>query len=118
MEGQVKRVAAASRAMVRGDLIVPGTAGATPPHLMSRPEPKYPDRARRRQAEADVLILVLVDETGHVTQTIVKQTDDTGLGFNEAARRAALLAVFNPAMRDGVAGKMWTELPFTFRLRE
>src|SRR5579864_8630765 len=106
------------RPMVRGDLIPPGAPGASPPRLLSRPEPVYPDRARRRQVESDVLLLVLVDESGHVIRTIVKRTDDPGVGFNEAARRAALRATFNPASRDGLPGKMWTELPFSFRLHQ
>jgi serine/threonine-protein kinase len=106
------------RPMARGDLIPPGAPGASPPRLLSRPEPVYPDRARRRQAESDVLLLVLVDENGHVLRTIVKQTDDPGVGFNEAARQAALRATFNPASRDGLPGKMWTELPFSFRLHQ
>ncbi|HXO43367.1 MAG TPA: TonB family protein [Thermoanaerobaculia bacterium] len=106
------------RQMVRGDLIPPGAPGASPPRLVSRPEPAYPDRARRRQVESDVLLLVLVDENGHVIRTIVKRTDDPGVGFNDAARRAALRATFNPASRDGLPGKMWTELPFSFRLHQ
>ncbi|HEY6319944.1 MAG TPA: TonB family protein [Thermoanaerobaculia bacterium] len=106
------------RPMVRGDLIPPGAPGASPPRLLSRPEPVYPDRARRREVESDVLLLVLVDESGHVIRTIVKRTDDPGVGFNEAARRAALRATFNPASRDGLPGKMWTELPFSFRLHQ
>jgi eukaryotic-like serine/threonine-protein kinase len=104
--------------MVRGDLIPPGAPGASPPRLLSRPEPEYPDRARRRQVESDVLMLVLVDENGHVIRAIVKRTDDPGVGFNEAARRAALRATFDPASRDGLPGKMWTELPFSFRLHK
>jgi TonB family protein len=106
----------ASRPMARGDLIPPGAPGATPPRLLSRPEPQYPERARRRQAEADVLLLALVDENGRVVRTIVKRTDDPGLGFNEAAKQAALRTTFDPATRDGLPGKMWTELPFSFRL--
>lgn len=107
------------RPMVRGDLIPPGAPGASPPRLVSRPEPVYPDRARRRQVESDVLLLVLVDENGHVIRTLVKRTDDSGkVGFNEAAQRAALRATFNPASRDGIPGKMWTELPFSFRLHQ
>ncbi len=108
--------AAPIRPMVRGDLIPPGAPHSTPPRLLSRPDPHYPDRARRRQVESDVLMLVLVDEGGHVVRTIIKRTDDPGLGFNEAARQAALRATFHPASRDGLPGKMWTELPFSFRL--
>jgi TonB family protein len=103
--------------MVRGDLIPPGAPHVVPPRLVSRPEPQYPDRARRRQVESDVLMLVLVDENGRVVRAIVQRTDDPGLGFNEAARQAALRASFNPASRDGLPGKMWTELPFSFRIR-
>jgi serine/threonine-protein kinase len=115
---EAARPGAPLRPMVRGDLIPPGAPGASPPRLLSRPEPVYPDRARRRQVESDVLLLVLVDENGHVIRTIVKRTDDPGVGFNEAARRAALRATFNPASRDGLPGKMWTELPFSFRLHQ
>jgi TonB family protein len=107
-----------SRPMRRGDLIPPEAPGAAPPRLVKRPEPTYPDRARRRRVEADVLMLVLVDENGRVVRAIVKRTDDHALGFNEAARQAALRATFAPATRDGLAGKMWTELPFSFRLHE
>lgn len=110
--------ASGDRPMATGDLIAPGAPGAVPPRLINRPAPKYPDRARRRQVEADVLMLVLVDESGQVVQAIVKRTDDHGLGFNEAARRAALAATFEPARRNGLPGKMWTELPFSFRLHE
>jgi TonB family protein len=107
----------AARPMVRGDVIPPGAPRSTPPRLLSRPEPQYPDRARRRQVESDVLLLVLVDENGRVVRAIVKRTDDVArLGFNEAARRAAFRTTFNPASRDGLPGKMWTELPFSFRL--
>jgi TonB family protein len=107
-----------TRSMARGDLILPGAPGTVPPRLVSRPEPQYPDRARRRQVEAEVMMLVLVDENGRVARAIVKRTDDPGLGFNDAARRAALRARFDPAARDGIPGKMWTELPFSFRLHE
>jgi TonB family protein len=102
--------------MVRGDLIPPGAPNTIPPHLLNRPDPQYPDRARRRQVASDVLMLVLVDENGRVIRAIVQRTDDPGLGFNEAARQAALRATFNPASRDGLPGKMWTELPFSFRI--
>jgi eukaryotic-like serine/threonine-protein kinase len=113
--GASETAGGAPRPMVRGDLIAPGSAGAVPPRLLSRPAPLYPDRARRRKAEADVLMLVLVDEGGRVLRAIVKRTDDDKLGFNEAARQAALRATFAPATRDGLPGKMWTELPFSFR---
>jgi hypothetical protein len=44
----------------------------------------------------------------------VREGDKSGLGFDEAAREAALKARFVHATRDGIAGKMWTELLLDF----
>lgn len=56
---------------------------------------------------------VLVDENGQVLHAVVPRRDL--FGFHDAARQAALQARYEPATRDGVAGKMWAELPFAFR---
>ncbi|HVT57415.1 MAG TPA: TonB family protein [Thermoanaerobaculia bacterium] len=105
----------AEGSMVRGKMI-PAGAG-TPPQLLSRPEPDYPEKARRRRQEARVVVAVLVDETGHVIRALVKPAGvPLGLGFAEAAEKAARQAVFRPPTRDGIAGKMWTELPYHFTL--
>ena len=37
-----------------------------------------------------------------------------GRGFDEVAMAAAKQVRFQPATRDGLAGKMWTELYFEF----
>jgi TonB family protein len=102
--------------MQHGDPISPDSQGAIKPVLKSRPDPIYPSRARRRGRQARVVVAVLVDEEGRVLQTWVKRGDDSGLGFNEAAEAAARHAMFAAATKDGIAGKMWTELSFDFRL--
>lgn len=62
-----------------------------------------------------MVVRLLVDENGRVQQAIAPAADR--FGFGEAAKRAALAARFEPATRDGIAGKMWTELPFDFKLK-
>lgn len=99
----------------RGDLIKPGP-GVQLPDLVNAPKPDYPRQARRARMRSAVrvTVAVLVDENGKVTQALIKQGDDSGLGFNEAALAAARQATFRPATKDGVEGKMWTELAFGF----
>ena len=77
-------------------------------------EPVYPKRARRRRQAAQVIVAVYVNETGQVIDTLLKLKDDSGLGFNEAAVEAARRTRFEPATRDGVAGRMWTQIPYDF----
>jgi hypothetical protein len=45
---------------------------------------------------------------------VVREGDASGLGFNEAALEAAHKVPYAPATRDGIPGKMWTELIFEF----
>jgi len=57
----------------------------------------------------------LVNAQGKVQQALVTRGDDQSLGFDAAAREAALQAFFEPAKRDGQAIEEWTELTFEFR---
>ncbi len=98
----------------RGALLTPGP-GVVPPRLLEQPKPEYPRRARRRRKQARILVRVLVDENGRVAQAIAPGPDP--FGFSRAARAAALKARYEAATRDGIPGKMWTELPFEFRLQ-
>ena len=97
----------------RGAFLVDGP-GVTPPQLLGGFDPVYPRRARRSGIEQRVVVKVLVDEDGKVLQAIVPEDE---YGFGDEARRAALRARFAPATQQGVAGKMWMNLPFEFKLR-
>jgi TonB family protein len=61
-----------------------------------------------------VRVAALVDETGQVIDTRVREGDGTALGFDEAAVQAVRRVPFWPAARDGVPGRMWTELILDF----
>ncbi|MCH9651442.1 MAG: TonB family protein [Deltaproteobacteria bacterium] len=86
------------------------------PTLLKRPEPKYPALAQRRGQEAQVTVAVLVDEEGKVQQALVTRSSGSDVGFEEAAREAALQASFRAAERDGRPVQEWTELVIDFRL--
>ncbi len=98
--------------MRRGELITGPGPGVEGPRLLRRPQPEYPSRALRRGIAGQVVVKVLVDEDGHVLQAIAPGSDQHG--FLAAARRAAQGAAFEPARRDGVAGRMWINLSFDF----
>jgi len=61
-----------------------------------------------------VTVRVAVDETGRVVDAEMRDGDGSGLGFDEAALEAARKTTFFPATRDGIEGRMWTELSFEF----
>jgi TonB family protein len=77
--------------------------------------PLYPPRARDAEIEGDVVLSLVVTSAGEVADARV--LIPAGFGFDESALRAARLAHFVPAIKDGrrVAVRMpWT---VAFRLR-
>ncbi|HLX10577.1 MAG TPA: TonB family protein [Thermoanaerobaculia bacterium] len=89
----------------------PGVEAAEPVNV---PDAVYPAAARGTGKQAQVLLAVLVDESGHVIEVRVKQGDSSGLGFNEAAAAAARQARFLAATRNGVPVRSWSELMIDF----
>ncbi|HVS04367.1 MAG TPA: TonB family protein [Thermoanaerobaculia bacterium] len=89
--------------------------GVTPPRLERLPSPAYPAAARRLRREADVTLRLQVDARGRVTRA-EPLGPPAGLGFDEAARRAALRARYRPATRGGAPIPMETTLTVRFRL--
>jgi protein TonB len=95
-----------------GDLVRRGP-GVVVPKLLRNPQPAYPEIARRTNRTATVVVSVLVDENGRVSETKIQ--NKVGMGFDEAASRAAKGAVYQPAQKDGVRVKMWWELAVNFK---
>lgn len=84
-----------------------------PPQLLRHAPPEYPPLALRRRVEATIELRVTVDAEGRVT-AVEPIGAARGLGFDEAARRAALSAVYRPGTRDGVPTAMQTTLEIRF----
>jgi TonB family protein len=96
--------------MNRGDLIMDGP-GVEEPQLSAAPLPTYPPSLADRGRYAKVVTKVLVDENGAVADARVESASvDDGSAdaeFRNAALAAAHQARFEPATKNGVAGKMW-----------
>jgi serine/threonine-protein kinase len=104
----------AAAPMQRGDLIRKGLPNVEEPEPLSLPKYAYPAAAHGSGKTARVRLSVEVDENGKVIDAVVREGDSSGLGFNEAALEAARKVPYAPATRDGIPGKMWTELILEF----
>ena len=81
----------------------PGPAPEVPsvqmPQLLHYESASYPEEAARAGLEGAVVLRLLVDIEGNVTEAEV--VGPAGHGFDEAAREAALKFKWEPALRDG-----------------
>jgi len=92
-------------------------AGDRDPHWERQPRPQYPTSLRELVA-ADVELRCDVTETGAlVACSIVKETP-TGLGFGEAALKAAGEARLSPRLVDGVATPGQVRFAIRFRTED
>jgi protein TonB len=89
----------------QGDLVGPGP-GVVEPALLSLPRVVYPPVAREQSVQGKVVVLVLVDENGRVSEARLQQ----GLklaAVNEAVVAAVKGAKFRAATKNGIPVKMW-----------
>ena len=86
----------------------------TPPHIISAPDPDYPDAARRAKVQGIVLVQCLVGEDGTVRDAHVLRSLRPDLDAS------ALLAVqhwhFAPATKDGKAIATTVNVEVNFHL--
>jgi len=99
---------------VTQELFDPGV-GVMLPVLLSLPQASIPDDARKLKSEMTVVVEVLVDERGDVSETRIGRAPLFRGKFREAALETATAARFQPAQRDNTVGRMWTEVHVTFR---
>jgi len=101
---------------VRVDLSkpLPVTASAMKKNLIDSPKPTYPMGARFQRVEGDVLLRVLISETG----TILKATAVSGpQPLRGAAESAMRQWRYKPYMVDARPVKVQTEMNFHFSLK-
>jgi TonB family protein len=91
----------------RGDLVGPGP-GVVEPQIIGSPKVNYPPIARQQGITGGrVVVLVLVDDEGKVTEARLQQGIASKTGINEAVIDAVRRSKFRPATKNGIPVKMW-----------
>jgi protein TonB len=80
-------------------------------------KPPYPETLKAQGVEADVPVLVTLDDGGRVTAVKILKSSAYP-EFDEAARRAALAEQFEPATRDGAPIPYTLSFTYRFRLED
>ena len=85
-----------------------------PPRILSKPDPRYTEEARRNDVKGTVLLHVMFAETGNITQISVVR----GLphGLTERSIAAARQIVFEPAELNGRKVSYPLAIVYTFEL--
>jgi TonB family protein len=86
------------------------------PELQHYEPPVYPPEAWNQKLEAQVRLLLTVDDTGAVTAAEV--IEPVGNGFDEAAQAAAAKLRFSPATVDGVPRTVRIGFEYNFTVEE
>jgi serine/threonine-protein kinase len=99
----------------RGDVLSADDPEVVRPQCLECPPATYSPVAERLQIEGDVLLALVVDEDGRVTEARVLRSDDKVL--EDPALRGVRKWRYRPATKLGVPGKMHIEVTVKFRLR-
>jgi len=102
------------KAVKEGDL-VPLTSDVQEPKVLKSHNPRFPIYARRRGIKGEVLLRVLISETGTVLDAEVMKCSQPGYGLEEAALDAIKKWLFIPATKEGKKVKVWTNITVNFQ---
>jgi TonB family protein len=106
----------APAAVREGDLVPAGTPGLVPARVLRFGTVPYPPIARQQRVEGEVLVNVLVSESGQVLDIRILRPIARSVGLNEAAEQIIRRSTFSAPTKDGVRVKAWTAVPVRFRL--
>lgn len=89
--------------------------GVTPPKPVYSPEPDFSEEARHARYQGIVIMRIVIDTSGNVTDIRIERA--LGKGLDENAVDAVKKWKFSPATRDGqpVSVSMMTEISFNLR---
>ncbi|MDR0311684.1 MAG: energy transducer TonB [Acidobacteriota bacterium] len=90
--------------------------GIIPPGYARTPQPNYPEAARKRGEEGDVLLKVEVLANGRVGQTEIAESSGFVL-LDEAALKTVRNWQFRPARKGRENVACWVNIPVKFKLR-
>lgn len=88
--------------------------GVKPPSIVSKSEPQYSEEARKSGAIADVLLSLVVDEQGHVSD--IKVMMPVGMGLDEQAIETVRTWQFKPGVKDDAPVPVIANIEINFRL--
>jgi TonB family protein len=88
--------------------------GVTPPKIINKAEPIYPEEARGAGVQGAVVIEVIIDESGRVAQQSV--LSPLGFGLDESALAATAAWTFHPVTKDGKPVKFLATIEVNFHL--
>ena len=84
----------------------------TAPRLLEAATPGYTDEAKKKKIQGEVIVTVVVDEKGEVTEPKVKK--GLGAGLDESAIEAAKYFKYKPGLKDDNPVPVRMELTFNF----
>ena len=87
----------------------------TPPKVITRVEPKYPEAAREEGQEGTVLVSGVVETDGLLSNARVVKT--LGEDFSKSALEALSQWKFEPGQKAGEPVAVYVQIEMTFRLR-
>ncbi|MGH9404926.1 MAG: energy transducer TonB [Terriglobia bacterium] len=91
----------------------PGGGVSTPVPIFD-PDPPYTEQAREAKYQGDVVLLIVVQPDGSVSNAQVVKP--AGLGLDESALKTVRSWKFKPGMRNGLAVPVQMQVDVTFRL--
>jgi periplasmic protein TonB len=97
-----------------GDGIYSVGGGVSAPIPIYKPEPAYSEEARKAKYQGVVVLWIVVDAQGNVTDARVVKP--LGLGLDEKAVEAVHTWKFKPAIRNGAPVPVRASVEVTFRL--
>lgn len=115
--GQLGGVAGSVAVRKRGDPIFIARDATLPMAPLSQTYPHYPESARLRGMEDEMLVRYFIDKKGHVRQVDILQHASKSI-FDEAAVEAIRHWRFKPMIAEGVPVEVVHELTVRFRLIE
>ncbi|MFQ5453552.1 MAG: energy transducer TonB [Candidatus Zixiibacteriota bacterium] len=88
------------------------------PELIYFPATVYPPLAKRVDAECKIILHLLVNIDGTVSNVVIYDISNPQFGFERHASLAAKSAVFSPAIRNNQPVRCWVSFPVIFTLED
>jgi TonB family protein len=80
--------------------------------------PEYPDWAKKSGLSSTLMVRARVESDGTIKQAEIVSCDAPGVGFEEAALKAAKESIFIPAYSNGINLPVWIIYPVKFTTKE